>query len=142
AAGDAFFDKTSTAVFAAGVLNALPLWRRKFCKQALHDLRERLHTEPCGYIIFPEGTRSRDGKMTAFKAGLGGLIAGSAVPVVPCHIAGAHAALPPGARWPRWEKLHLRMGPPLSFSQAANDREGWDSIATDLEAAVRRLGEA
>src|SRR5262249_9903676 len=107
AAGDVFFEKASTSLFAMSLLNALPLWRRRCTPHALAELRARLVGEPCGFILFPEGGRSRDGAMTSFKPGLGMLVAGVDVPVVPCHITGAFAALPPNCQLPRPRKIVL-----------------------------------
>ena len=71
--------------------------------------------EPCGLILFPEGTRSRDGSLQPFKAGLGMLTAGTAVPVIPCYLDGAYQAFPPTARWPRPRKIRLKVGHPLGL---------------------------
>jgi 1-acyl-sn-glycerol-3-phosphate acyltransferase len=139
AAGDVFFKTPLASAFAAGLLNALPMWRKKCGSHALHDLRQRLLEEPCGYILFPEGTRSRDGHMAAFKPGVGMLVAGTSVPVFPCRLDGCHRALPPEARWPRPTRIHLRIGPPLTFATIPDDRAGWAHVAATLEARVRSL---
>lgn len=139
AAGDTFFTSLSSSVFAATALNALPIQRGKTRRHELARLRERLQAQACVYLIFPEGTRSRDGTMADFKPGLGTLVAGSTVPVVPCRIAGAHRALPPQARVPRPRALHLSIGAPLEFPETSNDMAGWREIATALETAVRSL---
>jgi 1-acyl-sn-glycerol-3-phosphate acyltransferase len=141
AAGDVFFEKTATALFAMSLLNALPLWRRKCTPRALVELRQRLVGEPCGYVLFPEGGRSRDGQMQPFKAGMGMLVAGVDVPVVPCHISGALEALPPGCRLPRPRKIVLRVGPALRFGGLPNERAGWEEAARQCEAAVRGLAD-
>jgi 1-acyl-sn-glycerol-3-phosphate acyltransferase len=138
AAGDTFFEDPLKAVFAVGFVNALPIWRKKCGPHALQELRQRLAQEPCAYILFPEGTRSRDGTIGRFRAGLGMLMAGSAVPVVPCHIEGAYESLPPNRTLPRFRPITLRIGVPLRFA-VANDRAGWEEIARQTEAAVREL---
>ncbi len=139
AAGDTFFTSLPGSLFAATALNALPIWRSKTRRHELGRLRARLQEQACVYLIFPEGTRSRGGRMAAFKPGLGALVAGTPIPVVPCHIAGAHAALPPKARWPRPRRLALTIGAPLVFEDASNGMEGWRRVARDLEQAVRAL---
>lgn len=139
AAGDTFFETPAVAAFAAWALNALPLWRKNAGRHAMEQLRERLLAEPCGYILFPEGTRSRTGEMGAFKAGLGMIVAGAAVPVVPCYLSGAHDAWPPGARRPRLKRISVHIGPALHFENVANGRLGWEQVARESEAAVRTL---
>jgi 1-acyl-sn-glycerol-3-phosphate acyltransferase len=139
AAGDTFFHTPAVAIFAAFVLNALPMWRRNCGSHGLQMLRERLVTESCIYILFPEGTRARDGQLGPFKPGLGMMVAETAVPVVPCHLEGAFGAFPPHARAPRPAKVRLRIGKPLFFKDVKNDREGWVRIAMESGAAVRAL---
>jgi 1-acyl-sn-glycerol-3-phosphate acyltransferase len=108
----------------------------------MQQLRERLVSEPIIYVLFPEGTRSRDGQLGRFKPGLGMIVAGAEVPVVPCYLHGAHAACPPDRKLPKPLPLHLRIGAPLQFSDIPNERVGWQEIAGRLETAVGALREA
>jgi 1-acyl-sn-glycerol-3-phosphate acyltransferase len=139
AAGDTFFDSPVRAAFAATALNALPIWRRKSSPHSLAELRARLLEEPCSYILFPEGTRSRNGSLAAFKPGLGCLVAETQVPVLPCYLDGTYQCLPPHHKFPRFHKIRLRIGEPLLFSSTPNTRPGWEEIARTCEAAVRKL---
>jgi len=141
AAGDVFFTTPAVSLFAATLLNALPMWRRNCGLHALAELRKRLVEEPCGLILFPEGGRSRDGSLQPFKAGLGMLIAGTTVPVIPCHLHGAFHAFPAGSRWPRPRKIRVKIGEPLIFDSVPNGREGWNQIAIQTHAAIRKLGD-
>ena len=139
AAGDVFFQTKAASFFSALALNALPMWRKRCGTHALDELRERLVGEPAIYILFPEGTRTRDGKMGKFKPGLGRIVAASSVPVVPCYLDGAFRALPPSGRFPAPARLTLRVGEPLVFSDQPDDRRGWTEITNRLEAAVTAL---
>lgn len=139
AAGDVFFTNPATSTFSALLLNALPMWRKHCGPHALGELRRKLVEEPCGYILFPEGGRSRDGKPLPFKPGLGMLIAGTEVPVVPCHLQGCHLALPAGRKAPRPVRITLRVGKPVCFSTCGNDRAGWTEVAAQLAQAVDEL---
>lgn len=139
AAGDVFFQTDPIAVFAAGFINALPMWRKNCGPHALEQLRERLVSEPCVYILFPEGARSRDGGLKPFKAGLGMILGDSGVPVVPCAIIGAFQAQPPMKTLPRPSKIRLRIGPPLRFTGIAQERAGWNQVAARAQAAVEGL---
>ncbi len=142
AAGDVFFETPAASFFAAMMLNALPMWRKRCGSHAMQDLRNRLIGEPAIFILFPEGTRSRDGTMSRFKPGLGMIVAESEVPVVPCFLHATHVALPPGGKWPRPVAVSVRIGPPLSFAQATNDRAGWLDISEKAAAAVCSLRDA
>jgi 1-acyl-sn-glycerol-3-phosphate acyltransferase len=139
AAGDVFFQSPAASALSAIALNALPMWRKNCGTHALIDLRRKLQEEECIFIIFPEGSRSRDGEMVRFKRGLGMLAADTAVPVIPACIAGTFQAWPPHRRFPRPFPVKIIIGPALAFSSTPNDREGWNMIATEIETAVRGL---
>lgn len=141
AAGDVFFETPAMMLFSAMMLNALPMWRKSCGPHAMKQLRERLIGDPAIYVLFPEGTRSRDGSMGRFKPGLGMLVAESSVPVVPCYLQGAFEACPPKGKIPLPLPIHLRIGPPVQFADLKNERAGWQEIATRLEAAVGALRE-
>ena len=139
AAGDTFFGSTLSSAFAAYAVNALPVWRKRTKAGELATLRERLVEDRLVYILFPEGTRARDGRMAAFQPGIGVLVAGSAVPVVPAYLDGCHAAWPPERRYPTPRKLRLTIGAPLLFADTPATRPGWEDTARRCEAAVRAL---
>ena len=141
AAGETFFSSTGAAMIAAYAINAFPIWRRRTRQGDLATLRARLVEDALVYILFPEGTRTRDGTMARFQPGIGALVAGTEVPVVPCFLEGAFAAWPPQRRWPRPGRLRLGIGPPLRFADVANDRPGWAAVASCCESAVRALGD-
>jgi 1-acyl-sn-glycerol-3-phosphate acyltransferase len=141
AAGDVFFESSFRSIFSAQLINALPMWRKHCGPHALSELRDKLVNEPCGYVLFPEGTRSRDGSLQPFKPGLGMIVAGTPVPVIPCGISGAARAWPADSRWPRPRKLHMKIGPPLHFEAVSSNRAGWEQVARDTQEAVRRLVE-
>jgi 1-acyl-sn-glycerol-3-phosphate acyltransferase len=141
AAADTFFSSLASSAFAAYAINALPLWRKGTKPEDLAAFRSRLIEDGLIYILFPEGTRSRDGAMARFKPGIGAFVAGTPVPVVPAFLDGAFAALPPHRGWPRPVRLRLTIGPPLRFAETPNDRKGWLAVAKSCEDAVRRLGE-
>jgi 1-acyl-sn-glycerol-3-phosphate acyltransferase len=139
AAGDVFFQTLPASVLTALFINALPLWRKKVTTHALDDLRERLRQGDTGLILFPEGSRTRDGGLLPFKSGLGRLVTGLAVPVFPCAITGAFKAFPPGRMLPRPAGIGVRVAEPISFETTPNTRDGWDSVAETLRAAVDGL---
>jgi 1-acyl-sn-glycerol-3-phosphate acyltransferase len=141
AAGDVFFETPVIAAFAAGIINALPMWRQNMGRHALDDLRTRLLEDRCAYILFPEGRRSPDGTLLPFKPGLGMLVAATDVPVVPCYLRGPFEALSREALLPRPRKIHIRIGEPLRFDDIPNEREGWKHVSSTAEKAVRQLGD-
>ena len=85
-------------------------------KGDLGALKKAIATLKDGKVLglFPEGTRSPDGKMRAAKGGIGFLIAKGNVPVVPLHISGTFAAFPKGANKFRPSRIVARYGPAIS----------------------------
>lgn len=140
AAEDHFFKKTLTAAFTAYAINALPVSRQGGGVAVMQALRARMLKQKCGFVLFPEGTRSRTGEMSEFKSGVGILVAGTDIPVVPCFLQGAFQAFPATARFPRPKKVTLKIGMPVTFPHLENNKEGCIVLAAELEKRVRALG--
>ena len=69
------------------------------------DCRELLANPGNVLILFPEDTRTASGRMGEFKPGIGLLVAGTSLPVVPCHLRGGFPPSPKGKSSPRPRKL-------------------------------------
>ncbi|HUZ24716.1 MAG TPA: lysophospholipid acyltransferase family protein [Streptosporangiaceae bacterium] len=65
--------------------------------------------------IYPEGTRSPDGRLYRGRTGVGWLALHSGAPVIPVAMIGTERILPPGHRVPRPGKIGIRIGEPLTF---------------------------
>ena len=86
-------------------------------------------------VIFPEGTRSRDGAIGPFKAGAGLIAVRTGCAVVPVRIDGLWEVLPPGRRLPRRGRARVRFGEPL----VALDGETPQAFTARLADAVKAL---
>ena len=97
-------------------------------------------------LVFPEGTRSVNGQLQPFKAGVGLVAYELDAPIVPLHIAGTHEALPKGTRTPSRHPLRLLFGSPLettSFkehSETLSPYEIYYEIAAALKRQIEALG--
>ncbi|MFJ4685273.1 lysophospholipid acyltransferase family protein [Streptomyces sp. NPDC088789] len=69
--------------------------------------------------IYPEGTRSHDGRLYKGKVGVAVMALRAGVPVVPCAMIGTFEAQPPGTVIPRVHPVVIRFGEPLDFSRYA-----------------------
>jgi 1-acyl-sn-glycerol-3-phosphate acyltransferase len=141
AAADYFFQDVFRTWFAAVVANALPFRRQMNVRQSLAICSELVRNPGNILIIFPEGTRSTTGEMQEFRSGIGALVAGRDVAVVPCYVEGSFRAWPKGKRLPRPRKLRLRVGTPRNFADSGNEKGEASVIAAELHAAVQELGE-
>ena len=68
--------------------------------------------------IFPEGSRSRDGRLNRGRTGLARIAAETGAPVIPCATVGAYELCPPGKTVPRPRKVAVRFGTPMVFPGA------------------------
>jgi 1-acyl-sn-glycerol-3-phosphate acyltransferase len=139
AAKDYFFTTLPKIAFSAVAMNAMPFDRRENPRESLDLCRELLETPEHVLILFPEGTRSPTGEMAAFKPGIGFLVAGTSIPVIPCYLEGAFRAWPKGAWIPRPRRLSVRIGEPMTFAGMTSDKDGAKSAAARLEEAVKGL---
>jgi len=92
--------------------------------------------------IFPEGTRSPDGRLHRGKTGVARIALETGAPVIPAGIIGTDLAFPRGARLPRPRSVRIAFGPPLRFA-VPGDRARSASLnrsATEqVMAAIRDL---
>jgi 1-acyl-sn-glycerol-3-phosphate acyltransferase len=65
--------------------------------------------------IYPEGTRSPDGRLYRGRPGVGYLALNSGAPVIPVAMVGTEHILPPGHKIPRPGRIEIRIGEPLGF---------------------------
>jgi 1-acyl-sn-glycerol-3-phosphate acyltransferase len=140
AAQDYFFVSVPRLALAAVVVNALPFGRQKHIRHSLEVCHELLANPGNVLILFPEGTRTATGQMSEFKPGVGLLLAGTELPVVPCHLSGGFEAWPKGRWIPRPHKVVLRIGTPRTFSGLEPGKEAAERICGNLQQAVAQLG--
>src|SRR5437763_4404521 len=141
AASDYFFQSIPRLWIAAVVVNALPFARQIHVRQSLSLCEQLLANPGTILVIFPEGTRSTTGEIREFKSGIGALVAGRDVIVVPCFIDGSVQAWPQGWRLPRPRKVRLIVGSPRNYRARRTDKIDICTIAAELREAVNELGE-
>ena len=94
-------------------------------------------------VWFPEGGRSRNGKLQRFRPGIGLIVQARSVPIIPVWISGAYEALPYGQRWPHRCQITITFGPPIDpeeLQQLGTGAETHERIADALYNRVARLG--
>lgn len=84
-------------------------------------LREGLGVLAKGELlgIYPEGTRSHDGRLYKGKVGVAAMALGAGVPVIPCAMLGTFEIQPPGQTLPKIRRVTIRFGAPMEFSRYA-----------------------
>ncbi|MGC8668660.1 MAG: lysophospholipid acyltransferase family protein [Chthonomonadales bacterium] len=103
-------------------LGAYPIVRNKPDRRGLLATLEYLEQ---GYVVvmFPEGTRSRDGQLQPAEPGLALIVRKARVPVVPAAVIGTQQMMPVGSSRIRRAKLKVIFGDPLFFTPDASKEE-------------------
>jgi long-chain acyl-CoA synthetase len=116
------------------LFNVFPLPRQRGFQRSFSHAGEAMDR---GYsvMIFPEGTRSADGKMHAFRAGIGLLAQQSRVPVVPVALIGLGEMRARRARWYRSGRLEVRVGKAFRIEEGTEPAQ----LTARLEERVRQL---
>jgi 1-acyl-sn-glycerol-3-phosphate acyltransferase len=121
-------------------LNTVPVDRERGDLSAFKSV-VRLLNSGQGVLIFPEGTRSVDGRLQSARAGLGMLIAKTSAPVIPVRIFGTHEALPKTGGL----KLHpitVVIGKPIRFGESelqSDTRELYQRLSDRVMAEIAGL---
>jgi 1-acyl-sn-glycerol-3-phosphate acyltransferase len=123
AATDYFYDKRRNALSTSLAFGTVPVDRNSGAGmgpgQTAH--LDRLIEDGGSLLVFPEGTRSRDGRVGRLRTGAALLAAKHQLPIVPIYLSGTGEAMPRGHRWmvfkagrpgPR-HPLEIRFGKPI-----------------------------
>jgi 1-acyl-sn-glycerol-3-phosphate acyltransferase len=101
-----------------------------------------------GIILFPEGTRTKDGNLQPARSGIGLTVIKSAAPVVPVRVFGTFAAYGRNHKFPRPKKVAVKYGMPLNFEKLraeakvcskARLKEIYQEVADEIMAAIAKL---
>ena len=113
AAKDYFFDVWWRRTFVALVYGAFPVERGG--GERATEAARRLLREGWNLVVFPEGSRSKDGWMQPFRHGASRLAIDTGAAIVPISIVGAYAAMPKGRWWPLPGRppVRIRYGTPI-----------------------------
>ncbi|MEZ5365361.1 MAG: AMP-binding protein [Bryobacterales bacterium] len=120
---------------ALTLFNAFPLPQKM--AGARRALRYAGEMVDAGYsvLIYPEGTRTEDGKILHFQPGVGLMAQRLGVPVVPVRLRGLFEVYSVHHEWPEVHEVGVSFGEPLRFAA----HEGFAEVAAQVEAAVRKL---
>ncbi|MGW3910475.1 lysophospholipid acyltransferase family protein [Streptomyces sp. NPDC005070] len=94
--------------------------------------------------IYPEGTRSHDGRLYKGKVGVAVMALRAQAPVIPCAMIGTFEAQPPGRKLPRIHPVVIRFGKPLDFSRYAGmegEKAVLRAITDEIMYAILSLSE-
>ncbi|HEY4887243.1 MAG TPA: lysophospholipid acyltransferase family protein [Candidatus Dormibacteraeota bacterium] len=134
AAADYWFKRPLLGNIVSLFLNTFPFSRTGGAQAQLHSSSQLLKSG-WNLVLFPEGSRSPDGRIQEFKAGVGHLANETGTPVVPMHIRGAYQIMPRAQKLPLPGPVRVRIGKPMS----PQPKEGSREFTARVEKAVRAL---
>lgn len=114
-------------------MNVIPVDERGGDMSALKTVI-RVVREGNGTVIFPEGTRSRDGRLQEAQSGLGLVVSKTLAPVVPMRIFGAYDAFPANARGVNWTPITVVVGEVMRF--------GGEDVKGDPKEVYKRISDS
>ncbi len=97
-------------------------------------------------LLFPEGTRSKDGNLREGRPGVGMIVALSGAKVVPAFIKGPEEVLPKDSKKIRFKKVTVAFGKPIDFKEMIEknrgDKKMFDNITHEIMKGIAELKEA
>jgi 1-acyl-sn-glycerol-3-phosphate acyltransferase len=100
-------------------------------------------------VLFPEGTRTADGRLQPARPGIGLIVAKTSVPVIPVRLFGTHEAYGRHVRFPRPHRIVIKFGRPMDYAaqrleaatcSRAHARKIYEEIARDIMQRIAALG--
>ena len=129
AAKDYFFSNPFFTFFSQHCLGAIPIDRKDRKGEAINLILKLLkEQERMWLILFPEGTRSADGKIHEFKRGVSVFSEKSQTPILFLYLDGNHRLMPKGASWAKPGSLTIHVGPvhqPGPIEEVYKDYQTW-----------------
>jgi 1-acyl-sn-glycerol-3-phosphate acyltransferase len=127
--------------------NAVPVDRDGGGAKGLKNILDRL-LDGGGIILFPEGTRTKDGKLQPARSGIGLTVIKSTAPVVPVRVFGTFEAYGRHHKFPRPHRVAVKYGKPMNFEalraeaktcDKARLKEIYQQVADEIMAAIAKL---
>ena len=122
-------------------MNVIPVERDGNDMSALREVIKKIK-DGNGVVLFPEGTRSKDGAIQPARAGIGFVIAKTGAPVLPMRIFGAYDAFPKNSKRLHFTQITVVIGEPLVFSPsdlASATRDTYQMLSNRVMEAIGAL---
>ena len=116
AASDYFFTSRALGLFVSLAVGAVPMDRRAASRQTMDKVDNLLEQKWC-LVIYPEGSRTLDGRLYRGKTGIARLALSARAAIVPVGIVGTYNAMPAGRSWPVRHRVKVNFGKPLTFDR-------------------------
>lgn len=126
------------------ICGALPVDREQMDRSTLREIFNLLERKKI-LLVFPEGTRTRDGKFGEAKLGVGMIAHHARAIVIPSYIQGSYDILPRDDKRIHLNRCRVFFGPPVALDdlyKAGRTKEVYKRIGSRIMENIRKLAEA
>jgi 1-acyl-sn-glycerol-3-phosphate acyltransferase len=124
--------------FVAGVIHVnrkIKESRKRAAQEAINALKEGV-----SLVIYPEGTRTRTGKIQDGKTGVAKIFLKTGVPILPVGITGSFELMPPGRAFPKFErKIKINIGKPLFFNKELQESKNLKETSKEYKEILKNI---
>jgi 1-acyl-sn-glycerol-3-phosphate acyltransferase len=136
AAADYFYKNRIVASLVTLSFATIPIERGRGGLSKLTSERlAKLLNDQWNMLLYPEGTRSRNGKLGRMRSGAAFLAVEHSIPIVPIYLRGTHDSMPVGRPWPRKYPVTVFFGRALYPAPGEDHR----SLTLRVERALRQM---
>ena len=108
----------------------------KASAQSLNEVKKQLHNG-VSTVIFPEGTRSADGKLGRFHSGAFRIAFDLGLPVIPLSLSGCYQVQRKGELFAHRHPVHLHIGKPIDITRFEDKNEAVEAVRQAVENGMR-----
>ncbi|MCR4664124.1 MAG: 1-acyl-sn-glycerol-3-phosphate acyltransferase [Paludibacteraceae bacterium] len=105
--------------------------------RSLIEIKKQLHDGVCT-VIFPEGTRSKDGQLGRFHSGAFRIAFDLGLPVIPLSLSGCYNVQRKGEYFVHRHPVHLHIGEPVDISQTEDKNEAMEIVRQAVEKGIKK----
>jgi len=126
-----------------GQVNAVPISRERLDLKTIRAVK-KLCEEGKSVLIFPEGTRSKDGNLQKGLAGIGFFVDKIGADVLPVYVDNSFNAFSKNSKWPKPVKVRVNIGEPINaekWKTLEKGKQKYQIIADDIMKEITKLKE-
>jgi len=138
----------TSEIFGKGFLRQLARWLRVVVLDPDANLVPAMRAGAFGLkhgrvlMLYPEGERTNSGNLTVFRKGAAILSIDAQAPIVPIAIDGFYEAWPRHQKYPKFARLRIMIGKPISPpAKSAASEAGYDQLTVELKSYIAAMGE-
>jgi 1-acyl-sn-glycerol-3-phosphate acyltransferase len=136
AAADYFYKNRIIARLVTLSFATVPIERAGGLSKLTTGRLSRLFSDGWNLLIYPEGTRSRNGELGRLRYGAAYMSIEHRIPIVPIYVQGTYEAMPVGRPWPRIHPVRINFAPKALYPAPGEDHR---SLTARIEESLSEM---